>query len=201
MQAKCEELSTLKSKGDGIQGVHDLCTSRETELISQVERLQKDLNVEMNKHRLSTEVKENLDQTIFVLEREIQSLKERYDVPPFQSTIQIRIVLQLIYLSLILLFFRLQHKFITEQSIGDSVSERLTTYPPIFMPYIEGSSNNNSDGEDLMKPHVPQNVDDDNDLPPESSLSSLGELAESESLVVQTWRKGFRQALNEMDRS
>ncbi len=201
MQAKCEELITLKTKGNDIQGVHDVYTSRETELISQVERLQKDLNAEMNKHRLTTEVKENLDQTIFVLEREIQSLKERYDIPPFQTTNEIRIDLQLMYLSLILLFSRLQHKFITEQSIGDSVSERLTIYPPIFMPYIEGSSNNNSNGEDLMKPHVPQNDHDDNDLLPEPSLSSLGELAESEGLVVQTWRKGFRQALNEMDHS
>ncbi len=67
----------MKTKGNGIQRAHDLYASRETELISQVERLQQDLNAEVNKHKLTRELKENLDQTVLVLKSEIQSLKER----------------------------------------------------------------------------------------------------------------------------
>ncbi len=70
-------------------------------------------------------------------------------------------------------------------------------YPPIFIHYSEGGSNNHSNGS-LMKPHIAQG--DDDFLPTESSLS-LGELVGSEGLVVQTWRRGFRRALSEIDRS
>ncbi len=80
------------------------------------------------------------------------------------------------------------------------MSKRITTYPPIFTPYLEDDGNSNSYGEDLMKLHAPQKEhDDDGGMQPES-LPSSEKLVESEGLVVQTWRKGFRQALNEMDR-
>ncbi len=61
--------------------MHDLCASRETELIGQVERLRTDLNAEIIKHRLAIEVNENLEQATYTFQREIDSLKKRYDDP------------------------------------------------------------------------------------------------------------------------
>ncbi len=84
----------LNCDGD-IQEMHDLYASRETELIGQVESLRKDLNAEMIKHRLTIEVNENLEQTKLTLQREIESLKARYD--PFP--IQIYVNHQLIFIS------------------------------------------------------------------------------------------------------
>ncbi len=97
-----------------------------------------------------------------------------------------------------LLLFRLLQHELTEHSNMHSMDDG-PPYPPIFVPYSEDNSNSDDkSNDDLMKPHVAQS--DGDSLSPKPLLS-LGELAGSDGLVVQTWRSGFRQALSEMDHS